>query len=121
MSVHKLAEKIRKLEAVLKGHHCTFLEGIMVENAGSLSWDGRRISWNGLPLSDICLGGIKPPTMAVIGAATRLVSKCIMAQEKYETVARDGVEVIDTYLSEAPWFKEELIDPVEGVYPKENA
>ena len=126
MSVVALSERIRKLEDILKGHECRFHKSLRFEPAPSyLDWDGSRIYWtshSGIrqELFKAVAGGMVQPDADVFGAATRLVSKCIIEHEQYEEEAADGVEVIDAYLSDAPWFKEETLDPIEAVMPREN-
>jgi hypothetical protein len=117
---------IEKLEAILVGHKVQLEVWDVEANAWpeSLVWDPkrRRITTPHQDLSHTVAYPSKTPynLYEIAARLQRLTTKAITEQDLYDVGASDAAAEVAHYLTNAPWFKEETIDPVQAVMPKEN-
>jgi hypothetical protein len=118
---------IEKLEAILVGHKVQLQVWDVENNAfpESLHWDPKKraiMTPYGLDLKfEVAYPGKTPYNLYEIATRIqRLTNKALGEQEEYDAAAVAAAAEVALYLTDAPWFKEEIIDPVQAVMPREN-
>ncbi len=118
---------IEKLEAILVGHKVQLEVWDTELNAfpESLYWDPKKrhiMTKYGTELSFSVAYPSKTPynLYEIAPRIQRLTDKAIGEQEAYDAAASEAAAEVARYLTDAPWFKAEMIDPVPAVMPREN-